>query len=376
MKFLIDRLAFRDALQKVEMAIGRKPTRPVLGGVLIEAKNDQVVLMATDLDISVRYTCHQVQVDSPGWTVLPGRELVEVIKDTESETITLCQENKNQCDIQAGEDHCTLVCLESGAGEASPEAFPTVPVLSGKPSASIDKDTFILMVGSTRFATSKVQDSKFATEGVLLEFEEGQARMVSTDGRRLACIRRKAEGAGEETLRAVLLPKVLDQVQRYGQGEEGSTIEIFLLGNLVGFRVGNLESFGRVLDREFPAYQKVIPDKGKHIVGAHRESFSRKLRLASHLTQESAASVRLELKSHSLEITAETEGRGRAEAQFEVDYSGEGIGASFNPGFILEGLKAAHQDKIEMQLDEASRPARFILGEDYDYVVMPLSNLK
>ena len=150
------------------------------------------------------------------------------------------------------------------------------------------------MVGSTRFATSKVQDSKFATEGVLLEFEEGQARMVSTDGRRLACIRRKAEGTGDETLRAVLLPKVLDQVQRYGQGEEGSTIEIFLLGNLVGFRVGNLESFGRVLDREFPAYQKVIPDKGKHIVGAHRESFSRKLRLASHLTQESAASVRLE----------------------------------------------------------------------------------
>ena len=94
MKFLIDRLAFRDALQKVEMAIGRKPTRPVLGGVLIEAKNDQVVLMATDLDISIRYTCHQVQVDSPGWTVLPGRELVEVVKDTESETITLSQENK------------------------------------------------------------------------------------------------------------------------------------------------------------------------------------------------------------------------------------------------------------------------------------------
>ena len=87
MKFLIDRLAFRDALQKVEMAIGRKPTRPVLGGVLIEAKNDQVVLMATDLDISIRYTCHQVQVDSPGWTVLPGRELVEVVKDTEPETI-------------------------------------------------------------------------------------------------------------------------------------------------------------------------------------------------------------------------------------------------------------------------------------------------
>ena len=49
MKFLIDRLAFRDALQRVEMAIDRKPTRPVLGGVLIEAHNDSVVLMASDI---------------------------------------------------------------------------------------------------------------------------------------------------------------------------------------------------------------------------------------------------------------------------------------------------------------------------------------
>ena len=81
MKFLIDRLAFRDALQRVEMAIDRKPTRPVLGGVLIEAHNDSVVLMASDLDIAVRYRVQQVQVDQPGWAVIPGRELVDIVKD-------------------------------------------------------------------------------------------------------------------------------------------------------------------------------------------------------------------------------------------------------------------------------------------------------
>ncbi|HBF22968.1 MAG TPA: DNA polymerase III subunit beta [Planctomycetes bacterium] len=372
MKFLIDRLAFRDALQKVEMAIGRKPTRPVLGGVLIEAQNDQVVLMATDLDISVRYSCLQVQVETPGWTVLPGRELVEVVKDTESETVTINQESTGACEITAGEDHCSLVCLESGAGGSGPEAFPVVPELDGAPTARIEKETFMLMVGSTRFATSKSQDNKYATEGVLLEFEGGQARMVSTDGRRLACIKRPAD-VGEGIERAVLLPKVLDQVQRYGQDEEGAEIEVYLLGNLVGFRVGGLESFGRVLDRDFPVYEKVIPQNGKHVVAAHRESFSRKLRLASHLTQDSAASVKLELKTDNMGITAETEGRGKAAAQFEVSYSGEDFEASFNPTFILEGLKAAHQENIEMQLENADQPARFVLGEDYDYVVMPLS---
>ena len=89
MKILIDRLAFRNALQRVEMGIDRKPTNPVYGGILIEASNDCVVLMTNDLDMAVRYHIDFVQVDQPGWAVIPGRELVEIIKDLESDTVTL-----------------------------------------------------------------------------------------------------------------------------------------------------------------------------------------------------------------------------------------------------------------------------------------------
>jgi DNA polymerase-3 subunit beta len=98
MKFLIDRLAFRNALQRVEMGIDRKPTRPILGGVLIQAENHSVTLVATDLEIGIRYRMDEVQVDQPGWAVVPGRELVDIIKDTESETITLCIQSGDHID--------------------------------------------------------------------------------------------------------------------------------------------------------------------------------------------------------------------------------------------------------------------------------------
>jgi len=87
MKFLIDRLAFRDALQRVEMAIDRKPTRPVLGGVVVQADNNSLIVLASDLDISVRYRIDQVQVDEPGWALVPGRELVDVFKDIEADIV-------------------------------------------------------------------------------------------------------------------------------------------------------------------------------------------------------------------------------------------------------------------------------------------------
>lgn len=376
MKFLIDRLAFRDALQRVEMGIDRKPTRPVLGGVLIEADNDSVVLMTSDLDIAVRYRIEQVQVDQPGWAVIPGRELVDVIKDTESETVTVSLKGNDQCELIAGEDTCDLVTMESGLDPAAtPEAFPAIPTLDGEPDLTVDKEAFLLMVSSTRFATARVQDNRFATEGVLLESENGEVTLVGTDGRRMARIKRPALTHKAEKQRSVLLPKVLDQILRHGQDEGGEELAIHFLNNLVGFRVGNLESFGRVLDREYPNYGNVIPSDGKHVIRAHRESLSKKLRLVSHLTQDSAAVVRLQITADQMGVLAEHEGRGRAEANLEVDYVGEGLTAAFNPAFLLDGLKSAHTDQIELQMEDANRPAKFILGEDFDYVVMPLSTV-
>jgi len=199
--------------------------------------------------------------------------------------------------------------------------------------------------------------------------------MVGTDGRRLACILRNISSESSVSHSAVLLPKVLDQIYRFGQNEDGEEIKIWYLGNQVGFKIGNLESFGRVLTGEFPDYSQVLTVSGTSSVNAHRESFSKKLRLASHLTNDSAAVVRLKLSKNNMEISSETDGRGRASANFEVDYSGAEINTAFNPSFLMDGLKAAHSEAIEIELEDASKPAKFILGHDFFYIVMPLSSL-
>lgn len=373
MKFLIDRTAFRDALQRVEMAIDRKPSRPELGGVLVEAVNDHLIVVASDLDIAVRYRLDQVQIEEPGWALVPGRELVDVFRDIEADAVSLALTDKGQFEIHGGEDHCFLVSMEnSSQGALEPERFPEVPALAGEADVTLEKDVFMQMVNSTRFATSRVHETRFATEGVLFEVQDGEATMVGTDGRRLAVIRRSAV-RGEGRRRAVLLPKMLDQIVRFGQDEPADLIEVFFLNNRVGFRIGNLESFGRVLEGEFPNYGNVIPQGGKHVVRAHREAMSRKLKLASHLTQDAAAVVRIAVSPDAMEISAEHEGRGRAASKIEVDYTGSGLTAAFNPVYLLDGLRAAHAEQVELQMEEPTRPAKMVLGEDYEYVVMPLS---
>ena len=142
MKFLIDRLAFRNALQRVEMGIDRKPTNPVYGGILIEASNSSLQLMTNDLDMAVRYRIDFVQVDKPGWAVIPGRELVDIIKDVESDTVTLTLNEKGGVELQAGEDVCDLVTFESSSGADATdrsESFPLVAALEGEADVVMDK---------------------------------------------------------------------------------------------------------------------------------------------------------------------------------------------------------------------------------------------
>jgi DNA polymerase-3 subunit beta len=241
MKFLIDRLAFRNALQRVEMGIDRKPTRPILGGVLIQAENHSVTLVATDLEIGIRYRMDEVQVDQPGWAVVPGRELVDVIKDTESETITLCIQSGDQCTVTAGEDECVLVTMESCIdGSSDPEAFGSLPVLEGEADVVLNKEDFLVMVGSTRFSTSRTHNMRFATEGVLVEVDGKRVTFVGTDGRRLACIHRDSIGGPGEKRRSVLLPKVLDLLVGFWMGNfritrmssrRGASMSSRLIGN-------------------------------------------------------------------------------------------------------------------------------------------------
>jgi len=373
MKLLVDRIALRNALQRVEPAVSSKPTHPVYGGVWLEADNDRLVLMANDLDLAVRDSIEQVQVERPGWVVVPGRELVDVVRDLEADTVTLEVQDGGKVELVAGEDRCVLLPIEVGTG-LTESTFPSLPALEGDADFVVDKEDFLLMVQSTRFATSRTQDPRFATEGVLLDMGDGELVLVGTDGRRLACIRRPLRRAKDgDRRKVVLLPKALDHVLRCGHDEEAEEIEVFFLDNQVGFRIGGLETFGRVLEGTYPNYAQVIPEGGKHVAKAPREALSRKLRLASHLTLDTAAEVKLAFAPNDLEVASEHQGRGRASAHLEVDYAGTGVAASFNPKYLMEGLKAAHGEHVEIQLSDPARPARFVLGEGYDYVVMPLN---
>ncbi len=87
-----------NALQKVQRAISPKSIMPVLTGVLMKASDDRLSLHATDLEIYMRNSL-SAKVEAPGGTVVNGRLISDIVRNTEGELIKL-EARENQLLIE------------------------------------------------------------------------------------------------------------------------------------------------------------------------------------------------------------------------------------------------------------------------------------
>jgi DNA polymerase-3 subunit beta len=134
-----------------------------------------------------------------------------------------------------------------------------------------------------------------------------------------------------------------------------------------------IEAFARLIEGEFPKYATVIPNSAENILEADTETFTRKLRLVTNVTSADLRAVKLSLSKGEMEIKARSPTRGEASARMKVDFKGKSTDIAFNPDFVLEGLKNSEQSLVRLEFRERTSPGKFNLGENYYYVVMPIT---
>jgi len=91
------------------------------------------------------------------------------------------------------------------------------------------------------------------------------------------------------------------------------------------------------------------------------------------VTGDEARAVRLRANKNQMEIFGQSVGRGEATAHMEVDFKGKDAEIAFNPDYVLDGLKNCDFDSVRLEFNEKTSPGKFCLGENYIYIVMPIT---
>jgi DNA polymerase-3 subunit beta len=353
-------------LQLFQGIVERKNTIPILANVLMEARGDEVQLLATDLEVGLRSKC-AASVAKGGALTLPAKKLYEIVKAL-PETDVRIEQDSSSVTVAADRFDSRMQTLPR-------EDFPTVPDAPGGGRLMLSGKALRDMVARTQFAITS-EDTRYFLNGAQLVLSSGSMTLVATDGHRLALVTIPREGTADEPEAKVILPKktlmelakllVDDDAQvRYEHGE-----------NHLFFHVGDRLLISRKIDGQFPAYERVIPKGNDRRVEFERDRLTNAIKRVALLSNERSRAVKLSIDNGKVEVNSSSPEFGEAREQLNVEYAGPALQICFNAQYVLDFLGVVETDAVALELkDEVSQAVMRPVGAEgyeYTYVIMPM----
>jgi DNA polymerase-3 subunit beta len=355
-------------LQLFQGIVERKNTIPILANVLIEAEGNRVRMAATDLEVGLRSEC-EASVAKGGSLTLPAKKLYEIVKAL-PETDVRIEEDRNGVKVAADR-------FDSRMQTMARDDFPTLPEAKGA-METVPREQLRQMIARTQFAITG-EDTRYYLNGALLILRSDSMSLVATDGHRLALVtmpREKAKARkGDDDLRVILPRKTLSELGRLLAEGDGDVS--FEKGeNHLFFEVGGRLLISRMIDGQFPAFERVVPKTNDKRVEFDRDRLTNAVRRVALLSNERSRAVRFQMDSGKVEITSSSPEFGEAHEVVMVEYPGPALQICFNAQYVLDFLGAVETDTMALEFkDEMSQAVMKPVGADgydYTYVIMPM----
>src|SRR3954469_9936238 len=375
MKVICNRGALLEALMVAGNAVAQRTPKPVLGCVKVSAADDRLTLAATDLEVAIRYSDSQVQVEQGGEVLLPADKLRDIVRESRDDTLS----------IEVGADK------EGGSGSAAGVAsirgqdslfkiftqrasdFPPVPDFTGEADFEIAGGHLKQLIGQTLFAAAREQ-TRYAFNGVLLTAKAKKINLVSTDGRRLAMAKGDliSDKLPKDGGKAIVPTKALVLVDKLVDDPE-ETVAVQVRENQAIFHTPSATLTSNLVEGQFPPYEDVIPKDTDKKMTASTADFLSAIRRAALLTTEESRGVKMQFSKKGLVLTSRSPEAGEATINFPCKYEGSDVEIGFNPTFLTDALRVVDSDEISLEMTAPNRPGLLKAGPNFLYVIMPVN---
>jgi DNA polymerase-3 subunit beta len=363
------------AFQVAGLVVPQKSTIPSVTNVKLTVGTENLApntleLSATDFEVGLHYYVKVIEVSEEGSLAVPAVRFSGILRESTDETLSLESEGHN-CNLFSKDGKYKIQGID-------PADFPDVPRFDEKGvTTSIATKDLSEMIRKTQFATA-TEAIKYALSGQLFEVGDRELRMVASDGRRLAFIKKRATGTPSESkehktkqIKAIIPPKAMRLLDTIISTQE-ENIAVSVEESNIKFKTARASIFSRLIEGSFPDYEAAIPtDRDKKAV-LDKNQFLSAIRRIMLLTTEKSRAMKLSFTKTNLALHTRTPDVGEAEIKMNVDYTGDDFEIVFNPEFFSDYLKVVDEDSVELHLKTKDSAGVFKSGKDYIYIVMPL----
>jgi DNA polymerase-3 subunit beta len=352
-------------LSLVQGIVERKNSIPILSNVLAEAKGGELRIAATDLDVSLRCGC-AAQVVSEGAITLGAKKLYEIARSLPDSDVRIKVLPDSWATIE-----CERVTFKMAG--LPREDFPALPEAKATKGVTIPGEVLRDLISRTSFAIT-AEDARYYLAGALLVLDKDAVAMVATDGHRLSYAQRKTSLDVKEPARVLVPRKAIHEIGRLL--ETGDAVTFQQVENHLVFAVSERTLSSKMIEGQFPAFEKVIGVTGDKVVALERDRLANAIRRVSLLSSERSRAVRLHLGPGKLDLAASSPDLGEAKESLLAEYEGQAVEIGFNAQYLLDFLGVAGTETVSLELKDQESQGMFRphgeAATDYRYVVMPM----
>lgn len=362
MKFKMQRSSFTQLIGKIQSIVPTKPSIPILANILLEAQDNQVMISATDLTVSMRVYA-EAKVEAEGAITLPARKLFQLVRELTTPEIELEATSPEVAIVHAGSSHFKIQGMHKSE-------FPALPDLSEGHEVLFKTETLKEMLGSTAFAAAR-DDTRQVLNGVLMQRAEKLATFVGTDGKRLARNQVEVEAEQADPGSYILPLKAVDEIVKMLDEKEES-VKLTMMPEKLAIEVGPTILISKLLSGQYPDVTRVIPQKSESAVTLHRDELIALLRQVALFTSEGSNSVRFTFSDGALNLTATSGDIGEGKVSMPVNYSGPKLEIAFNPHYFLDILRHSKDETVKFEVSDPYNPGLITDSSKAEYVIMPM----
>lgn len=367
MKALFQREGLLAAFQLASVAVAARDVKPILRNLKAIIDGDRCTLMATDLELGVRLEVRGVKAEQPGEAIIPAARMIAILRESTDDELKI-DANNERC-IVRGQGN------EFEMASEDPANFPDVPAFTGDKYHELPAGMLREMIRRTIFAAA-TENPRYAVTGILWELEKNQARLVATDGRRLAVIEAASSSHGGQDTKGqtpVVPTKAMGLLERILQDPE-ELVRVCIKPNEVLFKTERSTIYSRLVEGRYPAYREVYPKKTAAKVPLTVGPFHTAVRQSAIMTDEESKRVMFHFDKKKLTMQARGAETGSSKVEMPIEFEGKAVDINFDPRFLTDMLRVLEPDtSLSLELTDSTSPAMFKIGDTYTYIVMPLS---
>ena len=373
MEFKINSTDLLKALSHIHGIVEVRHTLPILSNIILEAKDDKLILSSTNLDI---YCSDKIKAEvlQSGEVSVSAVTFFEIIKrlPSGSEVLMIMEEGENEIRLTCGRSKFNLSTLKT-------DDFPIISDSDLSTNFVLSADELIRIIDKTKFAVSN-EETRYYLNGIFLHKAERNSiqflRAVATEGHRLAQYDIPLP-QGAEDITGIIIPKKTIYELRKVLDDANGDVSVSLNENKIKFSFNDLKVVSKVIDGTFPDYTKVIPQKNdKNFKTNNRDLKNAIDRVSAVAANEESKSkaIKFCIENNSLSLSVESQSKGSANEMIDVNYSGDKVDIGFNSKYIIDICNEVDGDEISISLSDSISPAIILdkTDENLFFVLMPM----